>query len=58
MGAIVQIFHWFEIGGWKTNNGKSYYADPATSVRSTVPPYSWFSTYTMETILGGMGYAW
>jgi len=53
-----QIFHWFEIGGWNTNNGKSYYADPATSVWSSVPPYSWFSTYTMETILGGRGYAW
>jgi hypothetical protein len=53
-----QIFHWFEIGGWNTSNGKSYYADPATSVWSTVPPYSWFSTYTMETILGGRGYAW
>lgn len=53
-----QIFHWFEIGGWNTNNGKSYYADPATSVWSSVPPYSWFSTYTLETILGGRGYAW
>ncbi len=53
-----QIFHWFEIGGWNTNTGKVYYADPATSVWSTVPPYSWFSTYTLETILGGRGYAW
>jgi Peptidase_C39 like family len=53
-----QIFHWFEIGGWNTNNGKVYYADPATSVWSTVPPYSWLSTNTVETILGGRGYAW
>lgn len=54
----LQIFHWFEIGGWNTNNGTVYYADPATSVWSTVPPYSWFNTYTLETILGGRGYAW
>jgi hypothetical protein len=53
-----QIFHWFEIGGWNTNNGTSYYADPATSVWSTVPARSWFNTNTLETILGGRGYAW
>jgi hypothetical protein len=52
------IFHWFEIGGWNTNNGTVYYADPATSVWSSVPPLSWFDTYTLETILGGRGYAW
>jgi len=53
-----EIFHWFEIGGWNTNNGTVYYADPATSVWASVPPYSWYDTYTLETILGGRGYVW
>jgi len=52
------IFHYFEIGGWNTNNSTTYYADSATSVWSTVPAYSWFDTWTMVVILGGRGYVW
>jgi hypothetical protein len=54
----LQIFHWFEIGGWSNNSGKVYYADSATTIWSSVPPYSWYNTYNLETILGGRGYAW
>jgi hypothetical protein len=50
------IFHWFEIGG--RSGSSSYYADSATSVWGGVPRYSWYSTYTLETILGGRGYIW
>jgi hypothetical protein len=56
--ANEQIFHYIEIGGWDTDTSQVYYADSATTVWNTVPPYSWFDTYTMETILGGMGYIW
>lgn len=52
------IFHWFEIGGWSTNTSQVYYADSATTVWSSVPAYSWQDTYTVETIMGGRGYAW
>jgi hypothetical protein len=52
------IFHWFEIGGWSTNTSQVYYADSATSVWSSVHPYNWQDTYTVETILGGRGYVW
>lgn len=51
-----EIFHIFAIGGY--NSSQVYYTDSATSVWSSVPAYSWFDTYTMETILGGRGYAW
>ncbi len=52
------IGHYFEIGGWNTNTSQVWYADSATTVWSGVPPYSWFDTYTLETILGGRGYIW
>jgi hypothetical protein len=50
------IGHWFEIGGYSPT--QVWYADSATSVWSSVPRYSWFSTSTMEIILGGAGYIW
>lgn len=50
------IGHWIEIGGY--NSSQVWYADSATSVWSSVPTYSWFSTSTMEIILGGAGYIW
>jgi len=52
------IFHYIEIGGYGSSGGTVYYADSATSVWSSVPPYSWFNMQTMITILGGRGYAW
>jgi hypothetical protein len=57
----ADIKHWFTIGGWNTNAGQVWMADPATGVKmwgSHVPAYSWYDTYTMETILGGRGYIW
>jgi hypothetical protein len=54
----ADLKHWFTIGGWDTNVGQVWMADPATTVWSGVPAYSWFDTYTMETILGGRGYIW
>jgi hypothetical protein len=52
------IFHHFAIGGWNTNTAKVWYTDSATTVWSSVPAYSWYSTNTVETILGGRGYVW
>jgi Peptidase_C39 like family len=52
------IFHYVELGGYGSYGGSIYYADSATTVWSTVPPYSWFDMQTMITILGGRGYAW
>jgi hypothetical protein len=52
------IFHYIELGGYGASSGSVYYADSATTVWSTVPPYSWFDMQTMITILGGRGYAW
>jgi hypothetical protein len=52
------IFHHFAIGGWNTNTSQVWYTDSATSIWSSVPAYSWYSTYTVETILGGRGYVW
>lgn len=53
-----EIGHWIEIGGYNTATSQVWYADPATTVWSTVPRYSWFDTNTMEIILGGYGYIW
>lgn len=53
-----EIKHWFEIGGWNTTTSKIWYADPATTVWSSVPPYSWMDMNSLETILGGYGYIW
>jgi hypothetical protein len=53
-----EIGHWIEIGGYNTSPNQVWYADPATTVWSTVPRFSWFDTYTMEVILGGYGYIW
>jgi hypothetical protein len=52
------IGHYIAIGGWNDNTGQVWYADSATTVWSGVPAYSWFSTYDMETILGGRGFIW
>lgn len=51
-----EIFHYFQIGG--RSGSQTYYSDSATSVWSSVPAYSWYDTYTLETILGGRGYIW
>jgi hypothetical protein len=53
-----EIGHWIEIGGYNTSPSQVWYADPATTVWSSVPSYSWFDMYTMEVILGGAGYIW
>jgi hypothetical protein len=53
-----QIFHYFEVGGYDSYGANTYYADSATSVWSTVPPYSWYDTNTLVVILGGRGYIW
>jgi hypothetical protein len=53
-----EIGHWISIGGYNTSPSQVWYADPATTVWSTVPAYSWFDMYTMEVILGGYGYIW
>lgn len=52
------IFHWFAIGGWNTNSSQIWYTDSATTVWSSVPAYSWYDMYNLETILGGRGYVW
>jgi len=52
------IFHWFAIGGWNTNTSQIWYTDSATTVWSSVPAYSWYGMYNLETILGGRGYVW
>lgn len=54
--AGEEIKHYFEIGGY--SNGSVYYADSATTVWGSVPAYSWMDAYTVETILGGIGYIW
>ncbi|WP_212823229.1 hypothetical protein [Catellatospora sp. TT07R-123] len=53
-----EIGHWIEIGGYNTGTSQVWYADPATTVWSSVPAYSWFDTNTMAIILGGYGYIW
>ncbi len=53
-----EIGHWIAIGGYNTSPSQVWYADPATTVWSSVPAYSWFDMYTMEVILGGYGYIW
>lgn len=58
----LQIFYWFEIGGWNTQNGTVCSADPAAYADSDigwngVPETKWYNTYNLETILGGRGYA-
>jgi hypothetical protein len=52
------IGHWISIGGYNTGTSQVWYADPATTVWSSVPAYSWFDMWTMEVILGGYGYIW
>jgi hypothetical protein len=52
------IFHHFAIGGWNTNSSQIWYTDSATTVWSSVPAYSWYDMYNLETILGGRGYVW
>ncbi|WP_203909313.1 hypothetical protein [Rhizocola hellebori] len=53
-----EIGHWIEIGGYNTSPSQVWYADPATTVWSSVPAYSWFDMNTMGVILGGAGYIW
>jgi hypothetical protein len=52
------IFHWFEIGGFDWAVSKIYYADSATSVWGSVPPFSWYDEATLLSILGGRGFLW
>jgi hypothetical protein len=58
--SIDAIGHYIEIGGYWYQNSPNqvYYADSATTVWSTVPPYSWIGASTMVTIIGGKGYIW
>ncbi|WP_203908822.1 hypothetical protein [Rhizocola hellebori] len=53
-----EIGHWIAIGGYNTSPSQVWYADPATTVWSSVPAYSWLDMWTMEVILGGYGYIW
>ncbi len=56
------ILHWFEIGGWNTNNSTIRYADsvynaPTVSwYASVTTPLTWYDLNTVETIMGGRGY--
>jgi len=54
------IFHYVETAGWWNYNGEDlvYYADSATTLWSSVPPYSWLDAWTFVVILGGRGYIW
>jgi hypothetical protein len=55
----TDIGHYVETGGWSENGGTSvYYADSATTVWSSVPPYSWYDAWTFLVIVGGRGYIW
>lgn len=52
------IYHYIAIDGYFDNGATTHYADPATTVWSTVPAYSNISSSVLVHILGGRGYYW
>jgi hypothetical protein len=52
------IYHYIAIDGYSNNGSTTHYADPATTVWSTVPAYSNISSSLLVRILGGRGYYW
>lgn len=52
------IYHYIAIDGYYDSGATTHYADPATTVWSTVPAYSKISSSTLVRILGGRGYYW
>jgi hypothetical protein len=52
------IYHYIAIDGYYDNGATTHYADPATTVWSTVPAYSKISSSLLVRILGGRGYYW
>jgi hypothetical protein len=52
------IFHYIAIDGYSNNGATTHYADPATTVWSTVPAYANISSSLLVRILGGRGYYW
>lgn len=52
------IYHYIAIDGYSNNGATTHYADPATTVWSTVPAYSNISSSLLVRILGGRGYYW
>jgi len=52
------IYHYIAIDGYSNNGSTTHYADPATTVWSTVPAYSNISSSLLVRIMGGRGYYW
>ena len=52
------IYHYIAIDGYSNDGATTHYADPATTVWSTVPAYSNISSSLLVRILGGRGYYW
>ena len=52
------IYHYIAIDGYSNSGATTHYADPATTVWSTVPAYSNISSSLLVRILGGRGYYW
>ncbi|GAA1949529.1 C39 family peptidase [Catenulispora subtropica] len=52
------IYHYIAIDGYSNNGATTHYADPATTVWSTVPAYSNISSSLLVRIMGGRGYYW
>ena len=52
------IYHYFNIRGYSTDGSTTHYEDSATTVWSSVPPYSYLGTSLIVTIMGGRGYHW
>lgn len=52
------IYHYIAIDGYFNSGATTHYADPATTVWSTVPAYSNISSSLLVRILGGRGYYW
>jgi hypothetical protein len=52
------IFHYIAIDGYGNSGASTHYADPATTVWSTVPAYSNISSSRLMEILQGRGYFW
>ena len=52
------IYHYIAIDGYSGSGATTHYADPASSVWSSVPKYSNISSSTMVILLGERGYFW
>jgi hypothetical protein len=53
-----EIFHFFEIDGYFDSGATIRYADSATSIWSSVPPYSNYDSSTLVEIISGRSYDW